>query len=618
MISQETIDRVRQQTNIVELIGESVKLERRGRSFVGLCPFHNEKTPSFHVNDERGYYYCFGCRASGDALKYVQQTEGLEFAEAVRRLAERLNIEVVDDLSDQERRQQAAAKRREQALFDVNAAAAVYFEKMLTSHEHSRFAHEELHRRGLPYDGPARPILEAFRVGYAPEGWEGLVQYLRRVGLDLSAAEKVGLLAPRRQGSGHYDRFRHRLMFAVLDLQGRVVAFSGRTLDPVTPPRDGDPPAKYINSPESPIYKKRETVFGLYQARTALRGGEPCVLVEGNFDVVSLHARGIPGAVAPLGTAFTAEQGRQIRRFTQTVTFLFDGDAAGKKAVAASREPAHSAGLTARVATLPQGTDPDDFSREKGEAGIRAVVRAARGMLEHLIEEALDESFAGSDPQARAAKLKEVTALLASEDDPAVRALAEQHADRIAGRLGVADARTFRALQSAVRASLERPARREMTRAPLDAPARARSRARLKDITAEIVGALLDFPELLDTEEVLAYAEQVEGDLAAALAALRQSHGGRNVLDMELALAKMPESIQPFAEQRMAAPRHARMEDAKAELLGNVNKLKRYELSRLTSEALGELEQARRTGDFDQELDLLLQTQLRAKRRHGL
>lgn len=662
MIAQQTIDRVREQTNLVELIGESVKLERRGRSYVGLCPFHQEKTPSFHVNEDRGFYHCFGCKASGDAIKFVQQTEGLEFHEAIRRLAERLGIEIVDDLSEEDRRRMQAQRRREQMLYDVSAAAAAYFEKMLHEHPLRRFALEELERRDLPHGGWAQSTLEAFRIGYAPEGWDGLVQYLKRAGLDLEAAEKVGLLAPRRQGPGYYDRFRHRLMFAVLDLQGRVIAFSGRALPSPTPgDAQGDAPAKYINSPETPIYRKRDTVFGLYQARAALRSGDPCVLVEGNFDVVSLHARGVTGAVAPLGTAFTVEQGKLIRRFTSDLTLLFDGDEAGKKAVMASRGACREAGLSPRVASLPAGLDPDELARTRGAEGVLAVLRAASGMLEHLIEQALDEGFHAHDARARVQKLRRITELLAEEDDPAVRALAEQHADRLVARLGVADARTFRALRDSVERTLRTAGTRTTGTRPEESsgrrgadnsagtyapPQRARSRARKDAIAAEIVGALLDFPELLDKPEILAYADQVEGDLAAALAALRQgavgsaaalhgpgssdagdahrtpagkaagTHSG--IVHLQAALAKMPLSIQPFAIARMAAPRHQRVEDAEAELVVNMRKLQQLEASRIASETQGDLERARRAGDFEQELDLLLELEHRARQRRGL
>lgn len=621
MIGQETLDRVRRETKVVELIGETVKLQRRGRSYVGLCPFHKEKTPSFHVNPERGFYHCFGCHESGDAIKFLQRVEGLDFHEAVRRLAERAGIEIVDARSDAERKQQAELRRRQQELYDVNNTAASYFERMLREHPLAGYARAELERRGLVPSTPTDAVadaLQAFRVGYAPYGWDGLARQLREAGLALGAAEKVGLLAPRKSGSGFYDRFRHRLMFAVIDVQGRVVAFSGRALDEPAPAElaehgieplgttPAEPPAKYMNSPESPIYRKREAVFGLYQARQALRNGEPCVLVEGNFDVVSLHARGIKNVVAPLGTAFTPEQAHLIRRYSTEVTLLFDGDNAGRKAARGARDACRAAGLTARVASLPEGVDPDDLARTGGAEAVRRTIGAARGMLEYLIDSVLDGGFAADDARTRAAKIREVTELLAAEDDPTVRALAEQHADRIAERLGIADVRTFRALSAAVKRALaggpapERP----QPRRP-EPPHRARSRDRRAEIGLEIFGALLDFPELLDSPEGLELGELLEGDLAGALAALRQEWDGTMLRNPETVLAKLAPSIHPFALARLAAPRHERLEDARVELNGNIRKLRSLELTRHKSEVLEEIERARQLGDFEQEALLL-------------
>lgn len=345
VIGQDTLDRIRRETDLVALIGESLKLSKRGRSFVGLCPFHKEKSPSFHVNPERGFYHCFGCHESGDAIKFVQKLEGLDFIEAVRRLAERTGIEVVDNVSDAERREQAEARRRSEELFEVSALAASYFERMLREHPLASFARDELARRSLVPEQPTDSIadaLQAFRVGYAPYGWDGLSKHLRDDRGSLQAAQKVGLVLERKSGSGYYDRFRHRLMFAVMDSKGRVVAFSGRMLD--EPPRSAlsalgleapsesaDKPAKYINSPESSIYRKREALFGIHQARQAIRDADRTIVVEGNFDVVSLHARGQKNVVAPLGTAFTPEQATQIKRLTPQIVLLFDGDAAGSR-----------------------------------------------------------------------------------------------------------------------------------------------------------------------------------------------------------------------------------------------------------------------------------------------
>ncbi|MGC4092210.1 MAG: DNA primase [Polyangiaceae bacterium] len=429
MIGQDTLDRIRRETDLVALIGESLKLVKRGRSFIGLCPFHKEKSPSFHVNPERGFYHCFGCHASGDALKFVQENEGLEFIEAVRRLAERAGIEVDFHVSEGDRREQLEARRRSDEHYEVSALAAAWFERMLREHPLSAYAQVELERRGLVAASPTDSIadaLQAFRIGYAPLGWEGLSQFLREQRVSLAAAERVGLVAPRKSGSGYYDRFRHRLMFAVVDVQGRVIAFSGRALeeppaDELTPlglsptPANADKPAKYYNSPESPIYRKREALFGLYQARSAIRTAESCVIVEGNFDVVSLHARGIKNVVAPLGTAFTVEQAQQLRRFCPNLTLLFDGDEAGKRAVLATREVCQKLELTAKVATLPNGVDPDELSRKEGRAGVERVVGAARGMLQYLVDALLDEPFSAEDAQAKGNLVQRVKELLESE-----------------------------------------------------------------------------------------------------------------------------------------------------------------------------------------------------------
>jgi DNA primase len=634
VIGQDTLDRIRRETDLVALISESLKLVRRGRSFVGLCPFHKEKSPSFHVNPERGFYHCFGCHASGDAIKFVQENEGLEFIESVKRLAERAGIEVDLDVSDVERRQQLEARRRSDELYEVTSLAAAWFERMLHEHPLAGYAAAELERRELVAKTPTDAIadaLQAFRVGYAPYGWEALAQHLREQKASLVAAERVGLLGARKTGSGYYDRFRHRLMFAVLDLQGRVIAFSGRALDEpsaeeltpfgLSPAQPGaEKPAKYYNSPESPIYKKREALFGLYQARAAIRSADSCVLVEGNFDVLSLHARGIKNVVAPLGTAFTAEQGQQLRRFCPNVVLLFDGDEAGRRAVRATRDVAQKIELSAKVATLPNGVDPDDLVRRDGREGIERVLGAARGLLEHLIDGVLDGTFAQSDARERGARVKEVLDLIASEQDPTVRALAEQHADRLAQRLNISDAQTFRAVAAEVRRALQSPGTRpkESAPAPVAAPFKARSPEHKDAVALEILGALLDFPELFQGPEASEVAEILEGDAAAALAALRQGWEHDGLRDVELVLAKLAPSIHAFARARLAAPRHMQPKDAQAELSGNVRRLKALALKRDKQATVEQLERARPSGDSEQQFALLEEHFRKARQRRAV
>ena len=556
MISAETIALVKERTDLVAVVAQTVKLARRGRSFVGLCPFHQEKTPSFHVNAERGFYHCFGCKESGGAVDFIMKVEGYGFADAVRVLAERAGVAVDETATDQERREAVAARRSKEDLYGVNAIAATFFEHSLRgtdgapAHPLAHYAAAELTHRGLPLPaasdlvgeaGPVADTLQAFRIGYAPYGWDGLGNYLRKQGISPAVAEKVGLLVPRTSGSGHYDRFRHRLMFAVTDVNGRVVAFSGRALAPPSaeelavlkiPSMPGLPdtqPAKYLNSPESPIYVKGEHLFGLHQARQAIRQTGEALLVEGNFDVVGLHARGFTQAVAPLGTAFTASQAKLLKRFAPKVVLLFDGDAAGRKATLAARVPCREGGLDAWVASLAAGTDPDELVRERGRGGLEPIVKNALGMFEYRIKHALDPTtFRGATIDERCARIEAVKAILREEPDPTKRTLGKALADQLSSSLivGGSAPTSLRELE----ASLEAAA--SSGRPPPSFPAsqvalphdRARSRARHDDIALEMLGALTHFPELIEDPSVADLVnENVSGDVVLVVAAMRRS-----------------------------------------------------------------------------------------------
>ncbi len=631
MLESDTIERVRRQTSLVAVVQQFVRLQKRGRSFTGLCPFHKEKTPSFHVNDERGFYHCFGCKASGDAIRFVQEMQGLSFVEAVRELADRAGIEVVETDSQRESsRHGAEARRKPLELYDVANAAAGFFESALRNHPLHQSALDELAKRGLTPGSPTDPIadaLQAFRVGYAPYGWDELTKFLRAQGLSMSAAEAEGLLLPRKSGPGHYDRFRHRLMFAVMDMQGRVIAFSGRALsDPepsqlarlgIAPLHDTDASsqrAKYVNSPESPLYRKRDVLFGLYQARQALRESGKALVVEGNFDVVSLHARGIREAIAPLGTAFTTEQAQLLRRLVPEVVLMFDGDSAGRKAVGASREAVRAAQLQCRVASLAEGLDPDELVRRFGPEGVRHAIGSSRGLLEYLIDTCLDSGFSKDDPLTRAAKIKEVTELIASESDPEVRAMAEHYADSIAERLNISDARTLRALEQRIRRAVA-------TSAGAEPNPTVRNQAHSPNVAAvalEVLGCVLDWPELLDDAEVQSGLGATEGDVAITLSLARRMFLGQKADSVEEFLAKIPVSIHAFAASRLAAPRHNRLEDARTVLLKNVSKLKRLEQNRRRPESLEAIQRAAASGDFETELALLRLHERLARERHGV
>ena len=663
MISPETIALVKERTDLVSLVGETVRLVRRGRSFTGLCPFHKEKSPSFHVNPERGFFHCFGCKESGGAVDFVMKIEGRTFPEAVRLLAERTGIEITETQSDDERKEANAARRAKDDLYAVNALAATFFERSLRGAPHplASYARDELARRGLALPdqddavGEAARIpdtLQAFRIGYAPWGWDGLATFFRQQGVSPIAAEK---LVPRSSGSGHYDRFRHRLMFAVIDVMGRVIAFSGRALaDPApaeiaalgltgpTAAPDG-PPAKYINSPESPIYTKGEHLFGLHQARQAIRTEGEAVLVEGNFDVVALHARGISNVVAPLGTAFTPAQARLLKRFAPNVTILFDGDSAGKKATRAARTPCREGGLSAKVGSLPDGIDPDDFVRKNGKDGMDRLLKSAREIREYMMEALLgDDDFGGASASEQLDRVRAVGKLLGEEDDATLRQMLKMYADRLSQKLVVRGQAlpSLRELEQALERSLSTPSK-AVVRPPsqVNLPHdQARSRSQLEEIAQAIVGALLDFPELLDDREAADAAEILDGDFALALVALRQAQtaqadranagppGGEHDdpavsnkgIYADVFLAQIPRSIQAFAVGRLASPLFDLVGDARFELLGNARKLRRLSLSRENAAGMDRLNRVQAQGDVDSENALMLEAVRRAQERERL
>lgn len=611
------------------LISESVpSLKRRGRSFTGLCPFHKEKSPSFHVNPDRGFFHCFGCKEGGSAIDFAMKLDGLTFPEAVRALAERAGIAI-----EEERRERSEVDRQRKQrddLYAVNQMAAAFFERQLREHPDRGYAVAELAKRGLrlgeDVDGaeptPEDEALRSFRIGYAPSAWDALANFLKQQGVSPIAAEQVGLLVPRSSGSGHYDRFRHRLMFAVVDPQGRVVAFSGRKLEPLAEAggagaqggQEERAAPKYINSPESPIYSKGQMLFGIHQARHAIREQETALVVEGNFDVMSLHARGIKNVVAPLGTAFTPEQAKLLKRYAARVVLLFDGDAAGGKAVRASRAPLREAGLSSKVGKLPLGTDPDEFLREKGVQALQEVVAHARGMLEFLIEESLDTTFTAADAHERAARVGEVSRLLAEEDDPLVKMMAETYAIELAGRIDLRlldqTARhvprdAFRALEASVKRAVANAGPRPVLRRGESAepPSRARFVTRQPGATHRraIVGALVEHPQLLRDPDVEPVLPLLEGPSALLVAGLAQCFDGAT-LDVDGFLARAPDpAVRAFLAERLAAPVLDSVDAAKGEIARAAAILRGIVLAQTTREIA---ENQKGGGDFEAQLAL--------------
>jgi DNA primase len=376
------LDELRHRINIAELVGRKVRLIRRGRNHVGLCPFHSEKSPSFSVQEDKGFYHCFGCGAHGDAFTFVMETEGLTFREAVEKLAAEQGMESPLKGQRSAKDEKGASGR---TLYEVMELAVAWFEQHLAGAQGAP-ARDYLKSRGL--DGAART---RFRLGYAPDARTGLIGHLSAKGVSLDEIVAVGLAGQPEGGGDAYDRFRARLMFPIFDVRGRAIAFGGRTLLP-----DGKP--KYLNSPETPLFKKSAVLFNHQSARAAAAKNQTVIVAEGYVDVIALVMAGFEGAVAPLGTALTEEQISLLWRMSDEPILCFDGDKAGQ--VAASRAidralPELQPGKSLRFAILPGGQDPDDLIRAQGRDAMAWILDAARPLIEAVWEreaQALDPS----------------------------------------------------------------------------------------------------------------------------------------------------------------------------------------------------------------------------------
>jgi DNA primase len=370
LFPQSFIDDLRLQADIVQVIQDYVPLKRSGATYKGLCPFHGEKTPSFHVNREKGFFHCFGCHAGGDVFKFLELHEKLTFPEAVRQLAQRFGVPIPEAA---DRREGLSSDERE-ALLKAHEIAQAYFREQLATPA-GTVARRQLQQRGL---SPA--TIDALGFGYAPASRDGLKKRLLATGLSPAVTVRSGLVA-EREGGETVDRFRHRLMIPICRDTGSVIAFGGRTID-------GERGPKYLNSPETPIYSKSRTLYGLHLSKAGIRKLGYVVLVEGYFDFAQVHQGAAAPVVAACGTALTVQQAQLLRRFTNRVVLSYDPDAAGQGAAARSSELLVAEGFEVNVATLEAGDDPDAFIRKQGIGAYQARLRNSMPYLEFLLDRA--------------------------------------------------------------------------------------------------------------------------------------------------------------------------------------------------------------------------------------
>ncbi len=421
LISEETIQSVTVASDIVDLIGSYFPLKRAGTSFRAVCPFHQEKTPSFYVNPARQSFHCFGCGAGGGVLRFVMDYEHVDFPSAVRRLAQRAGIPILEDAASAEDGQKQGQRQR---LLAIHAEAAVWFHKALVKSPAGAQAREYLKSRGITSE-----VAKSWQLGYAPDSWDALLEHLRGCRFSDGEIMLSGLASSKedRPRDRIYSRFRHRVMFPIRNDYGEVIAFSGRTLE-------SDPKAaKYVNSPETALFTKGKVLYGLDKSKRDLIEKNTAIVCEGQLDLISAYEAGIRHVIAPQGTAFTSDQARLLRRYVETVLLCFDSDTAGKKATSSSLPSLLSQGLSVKVVVLPAGEDPDSLIRRNGAAAFLALVEKAADYFDHSLEEAVLSGELNT-PAGKSKLVRHIAPPLALVQDAVLR---ESILGRISSRLSL-------------------------------------------------------------------------------------------------------------------------------------------------------------------------------------
>ena len=488
MIPDDVVQQVRDRADIVEAIGEVLPLKRAGKEFKALCPFHQEKTPSFYVVPAKGFYKCFGCGESGDVFSFLMKRQGLSFTEAVRQIAGRVGVEIPES---------GTARRQDEEyrpLLEAVAFAADFYARQLVETPQGERARKYLTGRGID-----EKAIERFRIGYAPADWRALREAAHRHGIGDEVLLEAGLTKESERGGEPYDRFRDRVIFPIPDIGGRLVAFGGRVLGAAT---EGAP--KYLNSPESPIYHKGRLLYGVYWAKGAIRREEAALVVEGYMDYVSLAAHGVENVVAGLGTAMTVEQAALLARYADKALLLYDSDTAGLRATFRSADALLREGVHPLVVTLPEGEDPDSVVRKGGAPALKQYLDDASDVLERKLR-ILQERGYFDDIEGVRGALDRLLPTLRSVTDPALRDI---YIARVAERTGIRRETLLTEVEAAPRGRPEPPPEEAPHARRIDRPVAQRRRREPGESGERKLLMLL----LRDNARIAAAVEVLEAD----------------------------------------------------------------------------------------------------------
>ncbi len=404
-IPESKIEEVRTSASVVDVVSEFVQLRKRGKNYIGLCPFHNEKTPSFTVSEEKQIFHCFGCHTGGNVFKFLMEFQKISFVESVQQLAEQLGITI-----DYEQTGYSEQQTEQEIYYDINTETAKYFSNLLLNDDEGKFAREYFQKRNIKTQ-----TMRTFGLGYALRGWENFINFSKEKGFDEDKIVALGLVGRNKEGRV-YDKFSGRIIFPIFSPNGRVVAFAGRILD------DKEKSAKYLNSPESLVYIKGRTLYGLSHAKDDIRKLDKAILVEGYMDLISLYQNGAKNVVAVSGTALTDDQVQLLSRYTKNVVLLFDSDTAGIKASMRSIELLLKRDMEVKIVSLPEGEDPDSFVNKYGKDEFDELIKKAENFLEYQTRY-FDSLGKFDDPATAAEAIRELVKPVALINDELKRTL---------------------------------------------------------------------------------------------------------------------------------------------------------------------------------------------------
>ncbi|MYB26216.1 MAG: DNA primase [Candidatus Dadabacteria bacterium] len=481
---------IKAKLSIVDVIQGFVSLKKSGKNHIGLCPFHDDNNPSMHVNDEKGFFHCFSCGAGGDVFGFLMRYSNISFPEALKELAQKAGVRLPAPRprTKSEKKKEATSAR----FFKINSLVCSFYSNNLrSSGKNSARAREYLESRGISSE-----IIEEFKLGFAPDRWDATVKFASKNNIGVKELEELGLVIARESGSGHYDRFRNRIIFPITEITGRICGFGGRTLS-----EDESKQPKYMNSPESPVFDKRSVLYGLYHSKSEIVRKRKAVLVEGYMDFIKLYANGIRNVVATLGTAFTNEHARFLRRFCEEVVIVYDGDTAGIRSAVRAGEILLEQGISSSICRIPDGLDPDDYLEEYGPESLAELIAAAVDVSDFII----DDTFARyrEKKMSSGESIKFLVDLVSKIKDPVRRAEA---VSKVTGLFGIRESEFLSLVKT------PNPGRNRGSLAPTTLIPEKSIHER------EIVRILLKFPHLMSAEKIENIGRDFEnGDLKVIL-----------------------------------------------------------------------------------------------------